>query len=54
MVGIAQLLVAVAMMIAGLLAGLAEQMPGMIPDAVPAVCVPIPVGDDGLQAGYCP
>ena len=40
------------MMVAGLLAGVAEQLPGLIPDAVPEVCVPLPVG--GGQVGYCP
>lgn len=55
-VGIAQLLVALAMTLAGLLGGVAEQLPGTIPDGVPAVCVPLPlpVGGGGLQAGYCP
>jgi hypothetical protein len=44
------------MMIASFLGGLAEHLPGMVPDAVPAACVPVPVpvGNSGFQVGYCP
>ena len=50
MVGIAQKLVVIVAMIAGVLGALAAAMPSAIPTTVPALCV----RHAPIQVGYCP
>ncbi len=54
MVGLAQKVVVVVAMTAGLLAGASAALPDAIPTTVPPVCVQLPMLGDGMQAGYCP
>jgi hypothetical protein len=54
MVGVAQRIVVILMMVAGLLAAFSASLPEGVSTTVPPVCVQVPALGDGMQAGICP